>query len=236
MIKVSEVEVDGFEHAIKAMPAKGYRKIKNNKYETFVSCNCKSISLGTYDTEEAAKEVIYNFRVNRFIQGCKNLNLNPYDGREYEKKYIAFPSGIIMNLHGKEMIGAIGKDGYRHVIINGKDKNVHRIIGELFVENPNNYPIINHINGIKTDNQACNLEWCTYSQNTTHAYNIGLEEKQYGEKHHSHKLTYDAVKYIKNVYQKRHPEYGAIALGKKFNVDRTTILGVIHGKTWRNVI
>ena len=235
-MKFENTDVWGFEHAIRGMPAKGYRKTKNNKYETCVSCDCKSINLGSYDTEKEAQKAVYDFRVNRFIRGCEKLNINPYDGREYEGKYIGFPSGIIMNLYGKEMIGSIGKDGYRHIIINKKNKNVHRIIGELFVENPNNFPIINHINGIKTDNRACNLEWCTYSYNTTHAYNNGLEQKQFGENHHSHKLTNDSVKYIKKVYQKGHPIFGAIALANKFNVDRTTILDVIRGKTWRNVI
>lgn len=236
-MKFENTDVWGFKHAIRGMSAKGYRKTKNNKYEVFTSCNCKSINLGTYDTEEEAQETIYNYRINRFIQGCEKLKLNPYDGREYEKNYIAFPSGHILNLHGKEIIGAVNnKRGYRHVIINGKNVDVHRIIGLLFVDNPNSYNVINHINGIKTDNRACNLEWCTYSYNTIHAYVNGLEQKQFGEKHHAHKLTSDSVKYIKKVYQKRHPLFGAVALANKFNVDRTTILDVIRGKTWRNVV
>lgn len=47
---------------------------------------------------------------------------------------------------------------------------IHRIIAETFIPNPNNYPCINHINGVKTDNRIENLEWCSYQYNIKDAY------------------------------------------------------------------
>lgn len=50
----------------------------------------------------------------------------------------------------------------------GKQYSVHRIVAEAFLPNPNGCLEVNHINEDKTDNRACNLEWCTHKENSNH--------------------------------------------------------------------
>lgn len=53
---------------------------------------------------------------------------------------------------------------------------LHRMVAEIFQPCPGEFDdyIVNHLNGVKSDNWADNLEWTTYSGNSIHAYQTGL--------------------------------------------------------------
>jgi hypothetical protein len=64
------------------------------------------------------------------------------------------------------------KDGYHELVIrNGKAYvylKIHREVAKAFVPNPENLPVINHKNEIKSDNRSSNLEWCTVAYNNNY--------------------------------------------------------------------
>ena len=96
----------------------------------------------------------------------------------YEGKYKVSNNGNIKatsyNRMGKERIlsGRI-TGGYSRIALynNGKvaNKYVHRLVAEHFIQNPNNYKEVNHIDGNKLNNHVDNLEWVSAKQNSTHA-------------------------------------------------------------------
>lgn len=84
---------------------------------------------------------------------------------------------ITVGTHKKEIVGLIlktnkDKDGYEGVNLKVGSKSyrkkVHRLVAEAFISNPNNYPCIDHINGIRDDNRVENLRWCTVKMNANY--------------------------------------------------------------------
>lgn len=61
------------------------------------------------------------------------------------------------------------KSGYPQLRIRNcyyrKQMNIHRLVAAAFLDNPENLPIVNHINENKEDNSVWNLEYCDHSWN-----------------------------------------------------------------------
>ena len=84
--------------------------------------------------------------------------------------------GSIYNKHGHQLSPELTSKGY-HRISMRKDnqtikKRIHRLVALAFIDNPNNYTEINHIDGNKTNNCVSNLEWCSRKTNMQHAANV----------------------------------------------------------------
>lgn len=94
------------------------------------------------------------------------------DIKGFEGLYQVSNQGNVRNVkRGKLLRKELTWRGYHRITLGSKGrKMLHRIVCEAFIPNPNNLPIINHINENKTDNRVENLEWCTQSHNVKHSY------------------------------------------------------------------
>ena len=101
------------------------------------------------------------------------------DIKDYEGHYqVSNLSRVKSIKFGKEKILKLFKDtsGYLCVTLcknnNQCQFRVHRLVAEVFIDNPDNLPCVNHKDENKQNNVVSNLEWCTHEYNNTYGTRI----------------------------------------------------------------
>lgn len=103
----------------------------------------------------------------------------------YHNDYYVSNFGRVKNIETGKILSMnrTNGNGYKiiHIRKDGKGKNyyIHRLVGEAFLENPNNYKYIDHIDIDKTNNNANNLRWCSQSQNCQNRNKFKLNSSGY---------------------------------------------------------
>lgn len=148
--------------------------------------------------------------------------------------YLITDEGEVISLkYGKRktLSHRFNPQGYRVATIKFGDSfktvSVHRLVAEIFLDNPNNKPQINHIDGNKSNPFVSNLEWCTQKENARHS--VDLLRNNRGEKNGSSRLTEDQVRFIK--YESN--GIGAKRLSKIFPCSHVNITKIRQGKHWK---
>lgn len=130
---------------------------------------------------------------------------------------------------------SVNSFGYKYVVLvkNGKKSHstIHRLLSITFKPNPENLPCVNHIDGVKANNNLSNLEWCTHKENNDHAIRTGLAKRATGESARS-KLKSGDIPVIRKMFGQGY-SFGTI--GNHFSVSHGTISAVIRKKTWTHI-
>lgn len=108
-----------------------------------------------------------------------------------------------------------------------KTLSIHRLVASAFVRNIHSKPQVNHIDGIKTNNISTNLEWVTISENSIHAYKIGLMDAR-GIKNGRSKLSELQVRIILHTLGDLHDQQ----IADCFSVSFSCISGIKQGRSW----
>lgn len=106
---------------------------------------------------------------------------------------------------------------------------IHRLVLLTFIGAPSAGMVVNHKNGVKSDNRLENLEYITQKENVRHSIEI-LGKGQLGEGHHNHKLTESDVQEIRHLLKcgLLHRE-----ISERFDVVPSTIGWIARGVTWK---
>lgn len=125
--------------------------------------------------------------INKYKEMYQVENLE--DINEEWKVHNTIPSveisnfGEVRDINTKLLITPRESHGYLMIHYKEKSYFIHRLVAELYVENPkpDKFFYVNHLDGNKQNNNFYNLEWCNISMNTEHAVLSGLY-KSYDEK------------------------------------------------------
>lgn len=97
-------------------------------------------------------------------------NVQTLDTVISSEKYTRFQKGRVLN-PGNDGGGYLKVD----IKVNGKSttKNIHRLVAQTFISNPENLPYVNHKDCDRTNNNVENLEFCTASYNNQYREKYG---------------------------------------------------------------
>jgi hypothetical protein len=160
----------------------------------------------------------------------------------YKGRYQVSNTGKVRSLNylgtkGKiqELKLSVNDHGYKRVHFKVGDQaktfDVHRLVALAFIGKPNGLQV-NHIDGNKLNNHVLNLEYVTASQNTQHAYDMGLVCRT-GENNGRSKLTKEDVLKIRELYSLGN--FTQKQLGEMFNVAYGTVKKIINRERWSHI-
>lgn len=97
-------------------------------------------------------------------------DIDGFDGL-YQISNLGQVRRIYKTIPPKTLTPWITNNGYLQIDLGTRGrKSIHRLVADAFCERDLSATCVNHINGVKTDNRADNLEWVDSSKNSKHSF------------------------------------------------------------------
>jgi hypothetical protein len=150
----------------------------------------------------------------------------------YEGRYEVSNLGRVRNMSGLILRDRIQWTGYNRAALckNGarKDHPVHRLVAAAFIGPRPEGLEVNHINGVRADNRAENLEYVTRRENMAHKKVTGTD--QGGQRNGRARLTAHDVRAIRQRYAEG---VTTTEMALEYGVHKNTVSCITRGETWR---
>ena len=141
-----------------------------------------------------------------------------------------------------ELKPSVSTDGYVKTMLMRDDgiyksKAVHYFVTLAFFGFRSGNQSVNHKDGNKTNNSIENLEYCSVSENITHAFRHGLMRPKIGSLNGMSKLTESDVAEIRSIAATRGRYYGRTEMAERFGVSPGHIKDIVtkRRKSWPHV-
>lgn len=164
----------------------------------------------------------------------------------YEGTYKINECGNIINKNGHLMRTAVSNSGYIRTALENpvtgerKNKSIHRLVAETFIPNPDNLPVVMHIDNDPFNNCVSNLRWGTQSDNIQQAFIEGRKKSPgINRKPNAYQLynenTNDSIIIMGRSNVSDKIGYSEISLKNMVGNDREIALGPYKGYKIKNL-
>ena len=149
--------------------------------------------------------------------------------KNFENRYEVSNTGKVKSLKNDIILKERDLRGYKRVSLFkdgiAHDKRIHRLVGEVFIDNPENKLEINHKDKNRANNNVDNLEWVTSKENSVHKNKDGTGDTYKNENNGNCKLSNnDCISIIiadRNISHEK--------LAKIYKVSASQISKIRHG-------
>lgn len=154
-------------------------------------------------------------------------------GYEYEVNR----DGVIRRAStGRILKPRLNHDGY-WVVTMGPTKgriqrHVHRLVGELWVPNPEGLQDVDHIDFDRQNCCADNLQWIDHFSNVKRSCAVGHYKGMPGESNPNARTDEETVRMMRKDFANGATRY---AIGKKYGVSWTQTDRICKGKSWSGI-